>query len=284
MKGRKKLIILLGLLVILLIGAVLVVSLFRKDASYRKAEGLLQAGDSEGAYEAFLDLGAYKDSEEIVAGLLQKDPVLPFQTAHKGDIVTLGSYEQDDDPQNGKEAIEWIVLERIENDMLLLSLTCLDCGVYNDAAFQPVTWEDSQIRHWLNKDFYSSAFSDREKGFVKLKSNQNLNQSLVNTKGGNSTQDHVFLLSEKESSVYIGNEMDQEYVGKASATEYAVAKGIHTDEGGYAEWWLRSPGSYEYTAQFVEAGGSPYVAGAYVDVIYGIRPAVWIDLKGDIEK
>lgn len=198
------------------------------------------------------------------------------QSLSKGDIISFGSYEQNNNLSDGPEPIEWRVLERIGDEVLLLSVNCLDCRTYNDVPFEPVTWETSAIRAWLGEEFYKSAFTDEEKQEIVLAENVNADQSEAGTEGGSDTQDYVFLLSAQEAGIYMGNEIDQEYVGKAAPTTYAIEQGAHIDASGMAEWWLRSPGAYEYTAQFVETSGVPYTAGAYVDISYAVRPAIWV--------
>ena len=48
----------------------------------------------------------------------------PFADVKKGDIVTFGTYEQDDLTRNGAEPIEWIVLA-VEGDQALLLSRCV---------------------------------------------------------------------------------------------------------------------------------------------------------------
>ena len=47
-------------------------------------------------------------------------------------VVSFGHYEQDGDPDNGPEPIEWIVLTQFGNHALLLSRDCLDAQYFND--------------------------------------------------------------------------------------------------------------------------------------------------------
>lgn len=53
-----------------------------------------------------------------------------FATAKMGDIVKFGLYEQDW-PENGKDPIEWIVLDKKSDEMLLLSKNALICKPYD---------------------------------------------------------------------------------------------------------------------------------------------------------
>ena len=63
----------------------------------------------------------------------------------KGDIVTFGRFEQDNNPGNGAEPIEWQVLA-VENDQaLLITRLLLETRPYN-AEWVDVTWETSDLR------------------------------------------------------------------------------------------------------------------------------------------
>jgi len=249
-----------------------------KNRSYKKALALIDSGNEVEAYFIMRELGNYKDAEQKVSDLLAADPDLPYKILEKGDTVSFGRYEQDNDESNGPEEIEWIVLDRIDDEILLLSTKCLEYSVYNDKAFELVTWEGSYIRSFLNGEFLDKAFYDEEKALMQETEIINYDHSLLETEGGNNTFDYVFLLSEKEAGIYISEEADRSYIGRALASDYVVASGAIVDDEGMAEWFLRSPGGYEYTAQFVERDGNIYSAGAYVDIAYAIRPAIWLNV------
>lgn len=274
--GKKKALFVAG---ILMTGAFLWfgISFTLKASAYRKAEELLREGDTENAYRMLQKTGRFKDSENIVSKMIKNDPALPYRMLSRGDSVTFGSYEQDNDFSDGQEPVAWIVLDRIDDEILLISEECLDCRPYNDVPFLPVTWATSGVREWLNGDFYYTAFTEDERQLIMLTDNLNPDHSVLGTEGGPDTEDHVYLPGEKEVGIYMGDEISREYLGKAAATDYAKSRGAHTDADGMTEWWLRSPGNDEYAAQFVEASGMLYTAGAYVDIRYGIRPVIWID-------
>ncbi len=88
-----------------------------------------------------------------------------------GSIITFGAYEQDNDLTNGKEPIEWIVLDvdKKTNRALVISRYGLDARAYHSGDWdtQYPTWEKSEIREWLNNDFLSAAFTaEEQKGIV----------------------------------------------------------------------------------------------------------------------
>jgi len=279
----KKKVWLILLIVILVIGAITAVFVIRdnrnKADTYQKAVQMAQTGNTSDAYRLFRELGSYQDAEQRLSELAAADVLLPYRAAEKGSIVSFGHFEQDNDLSNGPEPIQWIVLDKIDGQLLLLSASCLKGMAYNTAAFTPVTWETSSLRAWLNEDFFSSAFTEEEKALILTVSNENPDHSIVETPGGRDTWDRVFVLCERDTVIYLNDPADQEAVGKAQGTEYAKANGLQTDEEGNASWWLRSPGMYEYIAQFVDQNGEPYTNGASTDIDYlcGVRPVMWLD-------
>ena len=80
-------------------------------------------------------------------------------------ILTFGKYEQDNNPDNGPEEIEWIVLEEQDGNLLLLSRYGLDAVPYNDGNTE-TTWEDSTLRSWMNSDFLETAFTPEEQSAI----------------------------------------------------------------------------------------------------------------------
>ena len=229
----------------------------------------------------------------------------PFINGKVGDIISFGSYEQDNNISNGKEAIEWIVLSNDGEKMLLLSKYALDCKPYNDKN-EDVTWENCSIRNWLNDSFYKIAFNSVEKELISKTKLINKDNLEVGTKGGNDTNDKVFLLSLDDTTKYGFNSKFDEFDIKrrCSATAYAQAQGVWTtewncnyewfvnnyptEEGGYTcEWWLRSPGCRANAAARLSYSGcvDTYGEGAegvggVFETYIGVRPVIYLSLKG----
>lgn len=240
----------------------------------------------------------------------------PFSNLRAGDHVSFGNYEQDGDTQNGKEPVEWIVLDANEDGALLISKYVLACRPYNN-DYKNVTWETCSLRKWLNGDFYDSAFSETEKNFIKPSALLNDNNQLWQTKGGNNTDDNVFCLSVSEIQKYykFSNWYGKDQMGYcqdllAEYTSYAMeersgalwtytfsksfrdeakswdhGKGLaYTDNvigRSVSAWWLRSPGENNYEACYVGGHGD---AGASIDREvnnddFGVRPAMWVRTK-----
>ncbi len=252
-----------------------------RSETYKKAIAYAGSGRTQSAYELFQTLGRYKNSSELANALLEEDPTLSCLSAKKGDRILFGHYEQDNDLTNGAEPIEWLVLERLDGQLLLLSSEGLDGKPYHTVPFAEITWEECSLRTWLNDEFFNTAFTAKEQFFIPAVANQNKDQSAVGTEGGADTIDRVFLLSEADTSVYLNTEIDQETIGKTYATKYAENRNVEADEEGYISWWLRSPGVYPYSAQFVDQDGKLHLSGAYVDIDYqfAVRPVIWLDLN-----
>lgn len=187
-----------------------------------------------------------------------------------GSIIKLGKYEQDNNTSNGSEDIEWIVLAKDIDKMLVISDKAIDCKPYNTSSTN-VTWETCSLRNWLNNDFINSAFSATEKTMissVKVSADKNPDYS---TSSGKATQDRLFLLSVKEMNKYLSSNSKR----RCKSTDYAVANGA---KGNYCSWWLRSPGAYQSYATEVFSTGEIYTKGGGVGAIGAVRPAMWISL------
>lgn len=191
-----------------------------------------------------------------------------------GEYVKFGSYEQDNDTANGKEEIEWLVLEVRDGKALVISKYALDRMPYHYPA-DNITWETCSLRKWLNNDFFGVAFTEDEKKQIaqaEVSADKTSNQSVDS---GNATQDKLFLLSNTEVSKYFENNSDRQ----CKATKYVVAKGSFVDENGNCDWWLRSPGAYQYRAAYMLPEGSVYERGLAAVSSAAVRPAMWIDLE-----
>ena len=185
----------------------------------------------------------------------------PFTNAKVGDYVKFGSYPQTSN--GGVQPIEWQVLSIENGKMLVISRYGLDAKRFYSSSNN---WSNSEIRKWLNGDFYNKVFTEQEKKSINL-----FNLSDVGT------SDNVFFLSKAEAEKYFANNEAR----KCKATEYAKKNGawVNSDTG-CSWWWLRSPNPYDRSSRrvyYVNTDGS----FNYNDVCGGnnlVRPALWINL------
>lgn len=201
------------------------------------------------------------------------------QSIDVGDTYIFGTYEQDNDTSNSKEAIKWIVLAKDGNRILLLSEKGLDCKPYNN-TFTNVTRETCSLRKWMNSTFLNAAFSAKEQKCIVNTSVPADKNPDYSTDPGNATMDKVFLLSITEANKYFSNNE----VGKCVPTIYAIANGAKTSnsftmgDAVTSRWWLRSPG---YKQTFAASGidsGNVFSHGLPVPCRGCVRPALWINL------
>lgn len=229
------------------------------------------------AYDAFISLGNYKDSRKNAHIIFSEHRDLFFDRAEEGDYILFGTYEQDNNSSNGKEDIEWLVLDKEDDKMLVISKYALDCKPYNE-EYEYITWEECTLRSWLNDEFINSAFSNTERNMIPKVTVEATANPEYDTDPGNDTKDKVFLLSINEVNKYF----DSDYERICNATEYAEAQGAYTYEYDSTNkrscwWWLRSPGGCQGYAALVSAGGDVNYGGGYVDGdFFAVRPALWI--------
>lgn len=248
------------------------------NGKYNDAIALMNAGKYDEAIVAFEALDGYKDSNDKI---IEANEAIIEQMrlgnieAKVGEKCYFGQYEQDNNKENGKEAIEWRILDKDGSKVLLLSEYCLDDREYN-YKLEDITWEKCTLRTWLNNDFEKAAFSGKEQKAIvnaKIKNNKNKEYGI---RGGKDTNDDIFLLSIDEVEKYFESDRDRQ----AAGTAYAEEQGIYVADSGNSGWWLRSPGYfYSYAAEVEDDGGvDTYGTYASYDKC-GIRPACWVDIS-----
>ena len=214
-----------------------------------------------------------------VVGCASREPSGAASNVSVGDVITFGKYEQDNDPSNGREDIEWIVLAKEGNQALVISKYAIDCNQY-DTSKADVTWETCSLREWLNGPFLDAFSAEERNSMIDTAVTADENPS-YDTSPGNDTTDKIFLLSIAEVNKYFGSDEARQ----CAPTEYTRAKGVwrssrfSAEGGATCSWWLRSPGSLCDHAALVLGGGSVENEGrAVYNILGGVRPALWIDL------
>ena len=246
------------------------------DGKYNDAIALMDAGNLDEAYSIFIELGDYKDAADKAGDILLTKTKEQLKGIKVGGYITFGAYEQDDNTSNGKEEIEWLVLEVKDGKALVISKYALDCKQYN-TSYTDVTWETCTLRKWLNNDFINAAFSAEEKALIPTVTVSADRTPKYSTNPGNATQDQVFLLSIPEANTYFNSDNARQ----CKPTDYAVANGASVNSNtGNCCWLLRSPGNSQDNAACVFYDGDVLEGGG--DVSYddsAVRPALWIDLN-----
>lgn len=133
-------------------------------------------------------------------------PVLDFSEYHIGDTILFGEYEQDGNKTNGKEKIAWRILDIKDNQLFVISEYILDFKNYDTSwESEGSSWEDSELRTWLNADFFNTAFTVDEQAVIPTVTIQNVGSTYRDgAPNGNDTNDKLFCLSLDECKEYFG--------------------------------------------------------------------------------
>lgn len=187
--------------------------------------------------------------------------------------INFGNYFYNDN--FNKSPIEWEVLTVENKKALIITANGIDCMPYNDNPTF-ITWENSRIRKWLNNEFLSIAFSDKERKLIKPVTFSTPDNPFFNTKGGKMSTDKVFLLNINEANTYLKSNKER----MIKATPYAKSKGLLVADNGCSWWWLRSSGNVQNYAADVDYGGEVDYYGSSATVgMNAVRPAMWVDIK-----
>jgi len=243
---------------------------------YAAAEALLEAGKYEEAIKAFQMIYDYRDSAERIAEYIFPKQKAGLTNVKVGSTIKFGLYEQDNDNSNGKEEIEWLVLAKEGDRILVISKYLLDNQTFDAVPYPDRSWEICSLRKWLNETFLNSAFFECEQVMIPSVTVSADSNPEYGTSPGNSTMDQVFLLSIAEAKKYFSSDSARQCQG----TAYCYARGTYKDENGNGWWWLRSPGFSSYVVAGVDYDGSVNHSGHAASYDHSaVRPAMWIEIR-----
>lgn len=176
-----------------------------------------------------------------------------------GDTVKFGTYYDYD--------IEWTVLDVQGSKALLVttSVLSLDGHAAVERRYCPqwdyVTWEESDLRAWLNSNFLTSAFNDAQRSSIADTTvSADANPDYPDWSAGNTTTDKVFCLSVSEVQKYMPTAADRTVSGY--------------------KWWTRTPGMATAYVAYVESDGELISVGQMSDNDRtAMRPAMWVNLR-----
>lgn len=216
---------------------------------------------------------AEEDNGQTIADIPNSNilDIVDLAEAEAGDVVSFGSF--------GGDKIVWDVLECDVDNVLLISHYVLTEKVYN-SDFVDINWGDSDIREWLNEEFYNTSFTADEQTMIQTVTNDNSSTEefyalykpnsifYENRNPGGDTKDKVFLLSWDEVIKYYGIELgdDNSYVYNAVTTYKNGDEGL---------WWLRSTGHAGDNAMHVHSDGTIYSSFVNRDDV-SVRPVICV--------
>ena len=203
-----------------------------------------------------------------------------------GDYLSFGNYQG--------EEIEWRVLDKDGDNLLIISEYGIDAKPYN-TEYEDVTWETCSMRKWLNDDFLMGAFSTDERKRIRLSYVEaERNPEYYDIDPGNDTLDYVFLLSIKEAERYFKSDEDRMCIPSEGALNNRIFVRVNSLGDIFSfvvcfedyprwkrscDWWLRSPGiGSSKAADVLDRGGVRCHGGSVHDANRCVRPALWINL------
>ena len=211
-----------------------------------------------------------------------------YQKERYRGVCSLPSYENYSEPQATVwykfEPISWSVIVQQNGNALLLCDMVIDNKEFDD---EDNNYAQSNIRKWLNEEFYNTAFGEMQKMLILTATVDNSANSADFTWNDyccENTRDKIFLLCYQEAIRsefgFANNSIYQDRAKRKSPTEYALMQGVYED-GGNSSWWLRSP----YAGDSDEAY-CVYDNGAMGEErVYqrdGVVPALWI-MIGEVQ-
>ena len=154
--------------------------------------------------------------------------------------------------------IDWRILDVQNGEALIISEDILFVLPYHSQRSE-ITWEYSDLRAFLNGEFYEVTFSAEERERIIETTNDS---SRLYTSGKHITTDKIFLLSLHELDYYL---IDR--------------KGVPLSNFNW--WWLRSPGASSGVAIICgfDDRGMFFTSSVFVDEARGVRPVLWLKLE-----
>ena len=300
---NSRILFIMGAVIIVLsvlVGNVVYRTVIKPNNLYNEALELVEAQQYDQAIEMLKELGDYKDSAELINDTYFKQAIFLYENddalgalevlknlntdegkskikeikekiingAKVGDTIIFGEYEQDGDKENGREFIEWEVLDIEDNKLLIISKYCLDVQKYNDSSTE-TDWKSSSIRSWLNGRFAANAFDSEDPAKVVI-------TNLYSVSSGEEdedqiTNDRIFLLGSEDVEKYYPQESDRMCQAAASLQ----GTNLFIDGNGNCSWWLRDGITEDdYSAMIVDASGT--IMSSMYEISNAVRPVMWI--------
>jgi len=180
-------------------------------------------------------------------------------------VINLSGFGRD----NRENPYKWLVLDvDTENSKALLIMDGYIDTMYMFADDEVHTWENSQVREYLNfQPNLDVMFTPREQEFILKTAVSNPANPKTGVSSGNDTTDRLFLLSTEEVEKYFENPQDRV---------------VYDAEGSPVGQYLRTAGGEEsYFAMIIQdSSGEIDYNGSYgYSGAYAIRPAMWVDVS-----
>lgn len=186
------------------------------------------------------------------------------------------------------EPIKWRILSESGGTALILCESIIANKRYHASSNN---YMNSEIRAWLNNEFYNTAFSALQQELIQI---TNVDNSVYSTGYSSNpytcanTNDNIFLPSYRDmvNTAFGFSSSSSEYdtARRRLTSDYSRATGAYmntsTEYYGNGYWWLRSPlSNYSDRARYVNSGGHIGYNYFVSDADFGVVPALKIRLS-----
>ena len=186
------------------------------------------------------------------------------------------------------EPIVWRILRQEGDRTFLMSEKALDCHRFSEYRHH-ADWKSSEVRAWLNSDFFTAAFTESERRQIEESRISNRGNLFFYPSEGESTADRVFLLTDEDvfftpKAIQYGfseYSYSNDPARQIPVTAFAHCMGAWCSnadgEAGNCTWILRTCGYTNSTVVYVGSSGGLYNRGCSVDAPdVGIVPVIWV--------
>ena len=227
-----------------------------KENKYSRAKEYLRKNDLASAIILLNEIKSYEDSKKLIDEIINDKEYLKVFVSEINDEVIIGEYEQDNNMENGKEPIDWIVINKENDKYILISKYVLDVKKYG--------YEEKydQLVYWIKSNFAETSFNEDILKIIK----------------------DVKLLSSSDVNNAVNSGFNTYYL-KSSLTNYASSKKIYkiyTNEWIYT-WWLEDKNEYSDAKQYYTNTDTPYYSNTGLSkmscnrtIMNGVRPVIVI--------
>ncbi len=200
----------------------------------------------------------------------------------EGEIATFGKYNTDNDPKNGAEDLEWIVLDVVEDKntgraraFIMTKEVINSPKGWNKFESNGSFYKDSNLYDWCEKDFYPT-FKMQDSSLEEriLYMNVETEDASDGSDSGEAVPAHAYAPSKQEIETYLTGDLAQFIAAEATAT----AKGAGVKP---ATYFLRNCGIKEdgiQRAAGVNKDGEILEGMSMANTQTGVRVCINVDL------
>ena len=166
----------------------------------------------------------------------------------------------------------------------MLADRILDCKKYNE-TFAAITWDISDLRTWMNGEFYNTCFDKEEQEYILDRTTTSPYNYLYVYYAGEDCTDKVALAPAFElvdGTYYFqsSNHEEDKVMRIATGTDYALSQGLLVEENGAGRWWTCTSATKDNTYAIVITEDGNVLAESGGECVnktdVGVRPLIVI--------